>query len=389
MRDLVRSFRLKRQFYLIVSLIILVLGVFFSLNCFLCIAFASHPAKGIPLMLLGIFISSVLAFLLFRFYYSLDPYEKEPIGLVMLALALGSLVAPLLAILFTLIGDILLGNFVGFSPNLTILEIPYLAPLVEELVKGLCVFLIILVAPEEINSPIDGFLYGAIVGLGFSTAENVLYILKGLTSGGVKGFISSIFLRWTIVIFLHQLTTSYVGAGLAFAKFQKKWTSRLKYILGSLAIAILIHFTWNSVSLIFTFKDPSDLLFSSRLDSAFLSTFTYMTIYLAGAIPLIVLLKRYQRGERKKILTILRSLEGDLSLTKELILAVVDKKYRARVEQKIPKNRRRELGRLLSDLAFLALLIDEHQRFPSSNREEFLKQFLADIKRRIEELFVT
>ena len=49
---------------------------------------------------------------------------------------------------------------------------------VEELVKVAGVVAIALLAPRQINSVVDGFVYGALVGLGFQVVENIVFALE-------------------------------------------------------------------------------------------------------------------------------------------------------------------------------------------------------------------
>ena len=51
---------------------------------------------------------------------------------------------------------------------------------VEELVKVAGVVAIALVAPGQINSVVDGFVYGALVGLGFQVVENFVFALNAV-----------------------------------------------------------------------------------------------------------------------------------------------------------------------------------------------------------------
>jgi protease PrsW len=58
------------------------------------------------------------------------------------------------------------------------------APLNEEVFKLCGVVLIVLAAPGVIRGPLDGFIYGAMSGLGFQVIENVTYGLNEIISSG-------------------------------------------------------------------------------------------------------------------------------------------------------------------------------------------------------------
>jgi RsiW-degrading membrane proteinase PrsW (M82 family) len=40
---------------------------------------------------------------------------------------------------------------------------------------------------QEIDSPIDGLVYGGIIGFGFAAVENVLYLASAYVEGGAAG----------------------------------------------------------------------------------------------------------------------------------------------------------------------------------------------------------
>ena len=71
------------------------------------------------------------------------------------------------------------------------------APVNEELLKAAGVVLIVLAAPRAIRGPLDGMIYGALVGLGFQVMENVTYSLNfipltGATDPGAAVALSAV-----------------------------------------------------------------------------------------------------------------------------------------------------------------------------------------------------
>lgn len=73
------------------------------------------------------------------------------------------------------------------------------APLNEELLKAAGVVLIAVMAPRVVRGPVDGFILGALVGLGFQLVEDFTYSLNMiLMQGGIDGMVAvvqSFFLR--------------------------------------------------------------------------------------------------------------------------------------------------------------------------------------------------
>ncbi|MGW5875968.1 PrsW family intramembrane metalloprotease [Nocardiopsis terrae] len=73
------------------------------------------------------------------------------------------------------------------------------APVNEELLKVTGVVLIAVMAPRAVRGPIDGFVIGALVGLGFQLVENFTYALNAIpmqgATDGMLSVLQSFFLR--------------------------------------------------------------------------------------------------------------------------------------------------------------------------------------------------
>ncbi|GAA1464347.1 PrsW family glutamic-type intramembrane protease [Nocardiopsis exhalans] len=73
------------------------------------------------------------------------------------------------------------------------------APINEELLKVTGVVLIAVIAPRAVRGPIDGFIMGALVGLGFQLVEDLTYALNMITmqgaTEGMASVVQTLFLR--------------------------------------------------------------------------------------------------------------------------------------------------------------------------------------------------
>ncbi len=109
--------------------------------------------------------------------YYLDLYEREPISVAIAAFLWGAFAATALA-LDAGGWDEVLANLTtpGFAlrwgPSLT-------APVVEEFLKGAGLVLLYLIVRDEVDDMMDGFVYGALCGLGFAVVEDVVYFMAG------------------------------------------------------------------------------------------------------------------------------------------------------------------------------------------------------------------
>ena len=95
------------------------------------------------------------------------------------------------------------------------------APVNEELLKAAGVVLIVLAAPRAIRGPLDGMIYGALVGLGFQVMENVTYSLNfipltGATDPGAAVALSAVLRVVLTGLGSHWAMTAVAGAGVGY-----------------------------------------------------------------------------------------------------------------------------------------------------------------------------
>ena len=141
------------------------------------------------------------------------------------------------------------------SPDFAVAWGPAMAsPTIEELLKALGLVMIVLVARAQINSVLDGMVYGALVGLGFQVVENIFYALNAVALAGagdrVGPVVATFFLRGFLAgLWSHTLFSALAGAGhrlVPGAHRQARCSSRWAGARVGLGRAWLVHFVWNS-----------------------------------------------------------------------------------------------------------------------------------------------
>jgi RsiW-degrading membrane proteinase PrsW (M82 family) len=182
--------------------------------------------------LLAILAAAIPTAIYGTFVWWLDRYEKEPIWLIAAAFLWGSLPAIGLALLFELGLQTPLARS-SLDPDLAAWG---LAPLVEEPVKALALVGLFLLARREFDGPLDGIVYGSLVGFGFSMTENGLYFLN------YSAELSALF--WVRGVFFglnHALFSSIVGLALGAVRYRRSAAQAVLAFFGGLALAILFH----------------------------------------------------------------------------------------------------------------------------------------------------
>jgi len=190
--------------------------------------------------------------------YLLDLYEREPIPLLIAAFVWGAVAATTLAAIGNAGWGIVIARVAGpeFASRWTA---ALTAPFVEEILKGIGVVLIVLIARDEVDDVMDGFVYGALCGLGFTVVEDVFYFIA-VFGGDVGGVLRGFFVRVIASgLYSHVLYTGLVGMAIALVTTRRDarpLRGRLR-LAGLLAgAAVFGHFLWDSPILEFFPAQP-------------------------------------------------------------------------------------------------------------------------------------
>ena len=211
------------------------------------------PTMAYPIAtVVSIVLFTVYAVPFLIFITNVDFLEPEPKPLLAAAFGWGGLVAVATAVPGNAAVESLLSKVT--SPAFAAQWGAALAaPTIEEPVKFLGIVMIALIAWKQINSVVDGIVYGAVVGLGFQVVEDVQYAVNTvqaessgdrlqpvLTTFIARGFVSGL---WS-----HTVFTAFAGAGVAYAVLppHRAVPRRVGVAALGLASAWLCHFTWNS-----------------------------------------------------------------------------------------------------------------------------------------------
>lgn len=194
----------------------------------------------------------------------LDRNEREPIYLVLTSLFWGGVMATGASGLLNTINGVLFQSMT-LNPSLANQMTASLsAPPVEEITKGLALLFIYLFFTKELDSILDGIVYGALVGLGFAVFENYTYYFNAgaAESNSVASFASAtllVYVRGVITgIGTHACFTAMTGAGFGAFRVMRSGVLRWFMPVIGLTLAIFSHFAWNTFTGLFMFA-PENL----------------------------------------------------------------------------------------------------------------------------------
>jgi RsiW-degrading membrane proteinase PrsW (M82 family) len=189
--------------------------------------------------------------------YYLDLYEREPVSVAIAAFLWGAFAATALA-LDAGGWDEVLANLTtpGFAlrwgPSLT-------APVIEEFLKGAGLVLLYLIVRDEVDDMMDGFVYGALCGLGFAVVEDVAYFMAGF-GGTPSGVLEGFYVRVVSSgLYGHVLYTGLVGMAIGLLVTRRDPTpmrDRVPLAAGIIALAVLGHALWNAPVLALAPRPP-------------------------------------------------------------------------------------------------------------------------------------
>jgi|JI8StandDraft_1071087.scaffolds.fasta_scaffold00319_19 RsiW-degrading membrane proteinase PrsW (M82 family) len=174
----------------------------------------------------GLLVLAILpGFVIVQRYYSKDHLQKEPISVVLRSFYWGAaliLPAGLFETLFTM----------PEQPSIMDLAIHYIlvVGITEEVAKYLAIKFYS-ARNDAFNEHFDGIVYGACVGGGFATFENIFYVLEhGFAVGVLRAFLS---------VPGHILWGAIIGHWIAKEKMEN--VSRIKVFLTGVGISSLLH----------------------------------------------------------------------------------------------------------------------------------------------------
>jgi RsiW-degrading membrane proteinase PrsW (M82 family) len=275
----------------------------------------------------------------------LDRYEREPLWLLTVTFLWGAVPAIILALIAQLILDYpfeLMGPGVVSSVGMYGIT----PPLTEETVKALAVLGIFLFYRREFDNVLDGIVYGALVGFGFSVTEDLFAFLGTLFTEGWGSWGTTVLLRAGLYSLNHSFFTACTGAALGYARLSREtWKKVLVPLLG-LGAAMAFHSLHNLGA---AFAEPTVCL----------SLVVATLVDWGGVLVLLVIMLLTARQERMWIVTQLReeTTGGVISSTEYALASTYLERFRTRWRALTQEGWRRwrQWGRffgLVTELAF-------------------------------------
>lgn len=201
---------------------------------------------GLPITALSLLACGIPTLIYAALIYWLDRYEQEPMWLLLTAFAWGAIPSIVLAVLLNSLLtppiDLIINGRLGNMTNISVI-----APIIEESLKGIMLFAIYRFWSQEVDTILDGIVYGATIGLGFGMVENFFYFTNEFATGGFEAWRINVFFRAIVFGFNHALFSSMFGIGIAAAILNRSSVIRFTTIVTGWVLAISLHAIHNTV----------------------------------------------------------------------------------------------------------------------------------------------
>jgi len=205
----------------------------------------------VPLLwFLAFLVIAPTVFVYFLIIKGMDRYEPEPTWLLAAVFFWGAVVATLISIVMNGVGEGVLSAALSAPENSQIVQsstASFVAPFVEESAKGsglLVLWLLSSVWLHEVDGPLDGAIYGGVIGLGFTLTEDVLYVGSAAAQGGTQAV--ALYLVRTVAAGLsHASFTAMTGLGVGVATETRSPVLRVLAPIAGWMSAAGLHFLHN------------------------------------------------------------------------------------------------------------------------------------------------
>lgn len=252
----------------VAKLAILFLAILLLISIFQFVpVFGRLDAAGMRIFGLALLWAALLSLIPLAILRFLDRREPESRWLYLIALLWGAVIAtgialPLNMAIFHLVEAYLKVNpglqaMLGENAAFTI-GAPIAGPLDEEITKGLGVLLLFWFLKSEFDNVRDGFIYGALIGIGFNLFESALYVAQDYMKWGFAPWGIELGTRHSLLGFAgHPLFTGLFGMFLGLARqTTRPWLHYAAPIIGWL-LGYTAHFLFNVQGLISALRgDP-------------------------------------------------------------------------------------------------------------------------------------
>jgi RsiW-degrading membrane proteinase PrsW (M82 family) len=345
--------------------------------------------------------STLLAVIPVTILWFLDRRERENPWMLAAAFLWGGCIATALSLPLNTAFFRVVDRWIALNPivtevlgpdAVTLIAAPLSAPIVEEVAKAAGVVLIFWMLRREFDGMRDGFVYGALVGVGFNWFEAPLYVMQGYAEQGVAPYSLQLGLRHGLLgLGGHAMFTGLFGLFLGLAvQTSRIWLRLLAPLLG-LLLAVGAHLINNALPLLGALAaaaegEPVERELERQavaniglLQAMFMGAVPQFTLFLPFTLIVVIALWRSGVWERRVIRDELASEVGRCITPAEYQAIVGDRLLRTRRVNELHPRRSAALVNAQHELAFRKRRVREQGGDP--DHDELVASWRRDIVR--------
>lgn len=358
---------LKRPTYAAITLTLLALLFLLALSQIIP-QFTQAPAEVLRVLLTALLVTSALSLIPVMILRFLDRREREAWWVMALAFFWGGVIAtglsmPINTRILTDIAHALEGSpalieMLGPRAAL-IVGAPIAGPLVEETIKALGVLILFTLLRGEFDNMRDGFIYGALVGAGFTWFETSMYLTSGYAQCGEVPWGLQLGSRFALFgLASHALYTGIFGMLLGLSRqTTARWLRAPLPLLG-LLLAITAHMIHNVLPLLMRIGSAEPTIENLCPEAqSFLESFvsfSIMDLFLFAPALLLILVGLWRSGiwERRVIREELQDEDAAIITAEETQRTIHDHVFGTRRIPGLSRRQMQSLIRAQNELAF-------------------------------------
>lgn len=232
-----------------------IVGLVLGFLMLLILLITGLSLEGVGLLVVGLSAIPLTIIVLMVLWF--DRWKPQPKLLLAVCLLWGAVASVVLTLIANVLGVFALG-LVGFDASGDVFGAVVMAPITEEITKGVFLVAIVLAARRYFEGPLDGWVYGTLIGAGFAFTENLLYLGGAYAEANQAGLWMTFVMRCVLSPLLHSAFVASAGVAIGLAARRGAWWLTVIMWIPGLLVGMLLHALWNGMA---TFTSGSGNIF--------------------------------------------------------------------------------------------------------------------------------
>nr|WP_272902086.1 PrsW family intramembrane metalloprotease [Brevibacterium daeguense] len=222
-----------------------IVGAVLALGLLVIVVIAALSFEGVGALIVG--LSAIpLAFIILMVMW-FDRWKPQPKLLLLVCLLWGAVASVIMTLIASLLGIVALA-VVGIDATGDVIGAVIMAPVTEEITKGILLVVIVLTARRHFEGPLDGWVYGSLIGAGFAFTENLLYLSAAYAEAAEVGLWMTFVMRCLLSPLLHSAFVACAGVSIGLAARRGAWWLTVVMWIPGLIAGMFLHGLWNGVA---------------------------------------------------------------------------------------------------------------------------------------------